>query len=256
MPSIKDLTQEILQQKYVDNKMSTVAIAKEYDVDAKTINRLLRKYGFAIRSRKDSQNLSFEQHGHPRAGKKLEKATKDKISNSVSRSWTEEKKKKQSDDTKLYWTKQSDEYKTSILSKCNVGLRESAKSGSKVEMIIHQVLDQRGLHFLCHEPLLFENRALKVDIFISSLDLIVEIDGPSHVLPIFGQEKLDAQIRADEEKNALAVSKGLKILRFRVLYKNLSKKRLRDIQADFIEALNLCSMSTGVIYFTSGNQEV
>ena len=49
--------------------------------------------------------------------------------------------------------------------------------------------------------------------YIPSLKTIIEIDGPSHFLPIWGEEKLQKQIKADDQKTGLILSKGFEIIR-------------------------------------------
>ena len=50
------------------------------------------------------------------------------------------------------------------------------------------------------------------------MNTIIEVDGPSHFLPIWGEDKLAKQIVADEQKNGIVLSKGFAVLRI----KNLS----------------------------------
>ena len=51
--------------------------------------------------------------------------------------------------------------------------------------------------------------------YLPELSTIIEVDGPSHFLPIWGEEKLAKQIKADEQKNGIILSKGFVILRIK-----------------------------------------
>ena len=57
------------------------------------------------------------------------------------------------------------------------------------------------------------NENLEIDLYIPELKTIIEVDGPSHFLPIWGAEKLQKQIKADSQKTGLILSKGFVIIR-------------------------------------------
>ena len=54
--------------------------------------------------------------------------------------------------------------------------------------------------------------------YLPDLNTIIEVDGPSHFLPIWGEDKLAKQIISDEQKNGIILSKGFAVIRV----KNLS----------------------------------
>lgn len=55
--------------------------------------------------------------------------------------------------------------------------------------------------------------ALELDIFIPDLKLAIEIDGPMHRVPCYGQQRLDAQIINDRIKNEQCSLLGIYLLR-------------------------------------------
>ena len=66
---------------------------------------------------------------------------------------------------------------------------------------------------------------LEIDLYIPSLKTIIEVDGPSHFLPIWGDEKLQKQINADLRKNGSLLSKGFVVIRVKSLgQESLAKK--------------------------------
>ena len=78
---------------------------------------------------------------------------------------------------------------------------------------------------------------LEVDLYIPELNTIIEIDGPSHFFPIWGQEKLEKQMNADLRKSGTLLSKGYAILRVKSCgEESLSEKtRLTNIVLEKIK---------------------
>jgi very-short-patch-repair endonuclease len=72
--------------------------------------------------------------------------------------------------------------------------------------------------------------------YIPKLRTIIEVDGPSHFLPIWGEEKLDKQIKADLKKNGRILSKGFAIIRVKVIRK-VSLKRKQDMLKNVLNQL-------------------
>jgi very-short-patch-repair endonuclease len=73
---------------------------------------------------------------------------------------------------------------------------------------------------------------------------IIEVDGPSHFLPVWGEDRLQKQMKADLDKNGLILSKGFVMIRIKALktrlslvdeedLKNLVLKHLCDIETNF-----------------------
>ena len=80
-----------------------------------------------------------------------------------------------------------------------------------------------------HRKGLLTNERLEVDIFLPKLKTVIEIDGPSHFLPIWGEENLARNLRADAQKTGLLITKGFAIIRVKNLSKHVSNKQMRDI---------------------------
>ena len=64
---------------------------------------------------------------------------------------------------------------------------------------------------------------LEIDLYIPELKTIIEVDGPQHFLPIFGEEKLSETIKLDSTKNGLLISKGFCVIRIKYLCKSWSR---------------------------------
>jgi len=63
--------------------------------------------------------------------------------------------------------------------------------------------------------------------FVPELSVAIEIDGPSHFLPVWGQEALEKTQKSDRQKSGLVLSSGLILIRIKHT-KGLSEKYKRE----------------------------
>ena len=95
-----------------------------------------------------------------------------------------------------------------------------------MEKFLSEALNERGYSVEFHKKDLIPTQNLEIDLYIPSLTTIIEIDGPSHFFPIWGEEKLQKQIIADNQKSGIILSKGYIIIRVKNLldFVSLCKK--------------------------------
>jgi very-short-patch-repair endonuclease len=74
--------------------------------------------------------------------------------------------------------------------------------------------------------------------YFPEVKAIIEIDGPSHFLPIWGEEKLKKQIKADADKTGLILSRGLAIIRVKNLSDSLSLASQENLKTRLINILD------------------
>ena len=105
-------------------------------------------------------------------------------------------------------------------------IQKAGKEGSKLEKYIMEDLTLSGYCVDFHRKNLIPNENLEIDLYIPDLKAIIEVDGPSHFLPIWGAEKLQKQIKADANKTGLILSKGFIIIRIKSItdFVSLSSK--------------------------------
>ena len=108
------------------------------------------------------------------------------------------------------------------------GIKRASVEGSKLEKYIRDELTKAGYVIEYHKRGIVPNSNLEVDIYLPELGAAVEIDGPSHFLPIWGEESLNKTIKSDNEKNGLLRYHGVMVLRVAQKRKTLSKKSMRD----------------------------
>ena len=98
-------------------------------------------------------------------------------------------------------------------------------------------MTKAGYDVIFHKRGLIANDKMEVDLFIPSLKTAIEIDGPAHFLPIWGEENLQKHIRADAQKAGLLINRGFVVLRVKNIIRNLSQKNMRETLISVVEQL-------------------
>lgn len=230
-------------KKYEQNS-STYSIAKELDTYPKKIERILKKNGIVLRSRSEAQTNAIKtgRTKHPTKGEKRSEEDKNKISKGKELSWknmSDKDRKKFSEGAKKRWDKIPADKKRDMMEKAGRALRIASIEGSKAEKFLQRKLNEMGYDVVLHKKDLVEGN-FEIDLFLPELNTIIEIDGPQHFLPIFGEKKLQDVIKFDSIKNGLLVSKGFCIIRVRYLCKNMSRaveRRLWDLVSEQMETI-------------------
>ena len=172
------------------------------------------------------------RHKHPTKGTLRDEATKIKISDSVHSYWlnmSDEDREARVEIAKENWEKMDDLTKSNLRQSAAVAVREAAKNGSKMEKFLENYLTEQGYEVIFHKKGLVLNQNLEVDLFVPALKVAIEIDGPAHFFPIWGQDSLNKHIKADSEKAGLLLQAGLCLIRVKHLSKSLTHKHKRDL---------------------------
>lgn len=233
---------EYIIDQYVNEKKSTYEIAQELKTYPNKIRRALNTLGVDLRDKSSAQTVAIEsgRHEHPTRGKKRTEAEKVAISNGMASYWEnmeEEEKKRRSDISKKQWAEMSEEDKANLRKLAAEAVRKASKEGSKIEKFIYEGLTKIGYDVIFHKRGLVANENLEVDLFIPAINTAIEIDGPAHFLPIWGEESLNRHIRADAQKAGLLMNRGFVILRVKNIIRNLSQKNMRETLAAILVEL-------------------
>lgn len=226
------LDESYIIEQYQDKERSARDIAEELGTYANKIRRILIKHGLKCRTKSEAQVTALKsgRHVHPTQGKKRPQSVKDKISDKVSLNWKtmdEDERKRRSEISKQYWENMSPEDKADLMRAANEAVRLASKEGSRLEKHLCHNLTEAGYAVEYHKEGLIPNFKLEIDIFLPELSVAIEVDGPSHFLPIWGEDKLLKNIEADQEKAGLITSQGLVLIRLKYLTKNISNKTMR-----------------------------
>ena len=94
----------------------------------------------------------------------------------------------------------------------------------QLEKFILNSLLSDGYKVIFHQEQTLSNTKLQIDIMIPSINTAIEIDGPSHFLPVWGDEALERNVKYDQKKEGLIIGKGLYLIRIQQT-KDFSKTR-------------------------------
>ena len=232
-----------IQEYYINKGMSFADISVELNTYANKIRRDAKKFGIKIRDKSEAQSnaLNSGKHKHPTKGKKRDQITKEKIGLSVMKSWdnlTDKELTTRKQKSKLAWENLDQNQKANIVSMANQAVRESSKTGSKLEKFLLNKLLSDGYSVQFHKEQILSNTKLQIDLFLDILGIAIEVDGPSHFLPVWGQDVLEKNQKYDTKKTGLIIGKGLSLIRIKQL-NDFSKTRSLIIYHKLLEAIEL-----------------
>jgi very-short-patch-repair endonuclease len=228
--SLSDKDKEkILRELYVQGKKSFADIAGQYGTYANKVRRDAVTFKIPIRDKSEAQKnaLSSGKHKHPTKGKQRSDEEKDKIGMGVLKSWDslndqelEERKKK----SKELWNQLDQEAKSNMTRLANQAVRTTSKVGSKLEKFLLDHLLEDGFKVDFHKEQSLITTKLQIDLFLPNMNTAIEVDGPSHFLPVWGEDVLTRNISYDQKKQGLILGKGLVLIRIKQT-KDFSKSR-------------------------------
>lgn len=207
-----------------------------------TIRRDIMKFKIPMRTRGEAQQTAISNgKPHPTKGKKHSDSARLKISEGVSTAWATlspeeiEVKKQMGKDR---WERMSEQEKADFVTKAGNAVRIAAKEGSKLEKFVFAKLMEEGFKPQFHVERTIKNENLQIDILLPYHKVAIEIDGPSHFLPIWGEDTLARNRKADQVKNGLLLGTGFCVIRIRQSKKNISAKYKRDLWTELEGILN------------------
>jgi len=232
---------QILEKLYIKEKLSFADIAKKYDTYANKIRRDAVSFNIPIRNKADAQKnaLCSGKHKHPTKGKNRSQETKDKIGLSVMKSWDgldDNELNARKEKSKIAWEKMDDSSKENLIKLANSAVRETSKVGSKLEKFILNELLNTGYRVDFHKEQSLITTKLQIDLFLPNINTAIEVDGPSHFLPVWGEDALQRNITYDNKKQGLILGRGWVLIRIKQK-KDFSKTRAKIICQKLIELI-------------------
>lgn len=232
---------EIIQEAYVNLNLSYRLIAELCNTYANKVRRDAIRLGFESRDKSQAQKVALSEGRveHPTKGKGHTEETKIKISEKIGESWdnlTPEEKLHRSEVSKEKWREMSKTRQKEMNKLGCDAVRETAKVGSKLEIFLRDELVNVGYKVLFHRKHIVQNNNLHVDITISEPKIAIEVDGPSHFEPIWGEEALAKTMATDAEKDALLLAKGWAVVRVQQR-KKLSHRYMRHLRDCLLSVL-------------------
>lgn len=203
---------------YNEENQSTYAIAQHFDTYPNKINRILKKAGAVLKTKSTAQKAALEsgRKEHPTAGKQRTPEERLAISQSMTSFWqgmSDTMRQRRSEISRKLWMDKTPEQRQQMAKAATEALKRSSVEGSRVENYFVNGVSFGGFRIEQHKKNLLVNEKLEIDLYVPECKTIIEIDGPSHFLPIWGEDKLKKQQKADEDKNGLVLRYGFVMLR-------------------------------------------
>lgn len=217
--------------KIVEDYMSGNSVREVADLHntyPNKIARILQKSGIELRSKTEAAKLAVNRGKitPPMLGKKRTQAEKDNISKKRSKKWKEMGEEdlqafKQS--AKDRWESQTEEEKIYKQKRAGEALRRASTEGSKAEKFLHEGLTKMGYDVIMHKVGLIPGEKFEIDLYLPNLLTAIEIDGPQHFLPVYGEKNLRRNIKYDAVKSGALLSRGMCVIRVKYLLKHTSQ---------------------------------
>lgn len=233
---------ELLNKLYVKEKKSFKQIADFVHSYPNKIRRDAKKLNIPIRNKSEAQKnaLNNGTTKHPTKGTHRSENVKTKIGLSVMDSWnnlSDSEFKLRQKKAKDLWDAMSDDQKANMIKLANNAVRSSSKTGSKLEKFLLDELIKSGYKVEFHKEQTLINTKLQIDLFLPDINTAIEVDGPSHFLPVWGNDALQRNIKYDNKKTGLLLGKGCVIIRIKQT-KDFSPSRAKIILRSVLEELN------------------
>jgi|TARA_R110000824_G_scaffold53483_4_gene148062 very-short-patch-repair endonuclease len=236
------MNEEQIIKMYEKEGRSTYEIAESVGTYPNKIRRILKKHGVVLKSRSQAQQNALKggRASHPTDGRLRTKEERIKISSSVHKHWknmSDKEKKRRVDGARERWWGMSEAERSRISRMAIEAIQKAGKEGSKLEKFLLKELTNAGYFMEFHKKNLIPNENLEIDLYIPDLKTIIEVDGPSHFLPIWGEDKLQKQIKSDFQKTGLILGKGFVIIRLKSLGNFVSLSQKETLMVELTECL-------------------
>jgi very-short-patch-repair endonuclease len=210
--------EKLIKQMYEVENLSFGDISQKLNTYPNRIRRDAKKFNIKIKNKSEAQKnaLLTGKHQHPTKDKGHSVSTKKKIGTALVDSWErmdQSEIDRRRDLAKENWKNMSNDQKENMKTKANKAVRETSKLGSKLEHYIHEKLIANGYRVEFHREQALLNTKLQIDIYLPDLLTAIEIDGPSHFLPVWGDDALKKNIAYDQKKTGLILGGGMSIIR-------------------------------------------
>lgn len=240
-------TQKIVDM-YTKQNKSTYEIAEAMKTYPNKIRRVLIKSGIELKNKSEAQKNAIEtgKSTHPTKGKKRSHNEKLKISSGIKKYWDDmddKTYKEKVQKSKTRWENMGEQEKSLMMDAAIKAIQVAGKEGSKLEKFLYKAIYNAGFKVEFHKKYLIQNENLEIDMYVPEIKTIIEVDGPSHFLPIWGEEKLQKQIKADSNKTGLILSKGMVIIRIKNLSDSVCLADREKLKLDLLNLLGTIQKS-------------
>jgi|19_taG_2_1085344.scaffolds.fasta_scaffold00068_12 very-short-patch-repair endonuclease len=226
---------------YNKDQLSWGEVAKLVGTYPNKVRRDATKLGVQSRDKREAQKVAISEgrNEHPTEGKTQSQETRAKISESQGKVWdglTENERNDRSNIGKEAWNKKTPSERATFFKKSSEAIQQASRNGSKAENFLFEKLTQEGYRVDKHKEHILQNERLHIDLYVPSCRAAIEVDGPLHFEPVFGEDKLEKRQAADQQKNGLILSSGMVLIRVK-LVKRESQRYMRELWSSVEEVL-------------------
>jgi len=232
-----EINEDDARRLYQDDGLSMRQVATKMGVPLASLSRFMKKHGILSRDKAQAQKNYLRDHQHQMQGKKHTDASKQKISKGLGEFWEklsdddkEELKRKIGSAWRRKWQKMSEQDRKMMMESLSNKAKESQGAGSRFERYVAENLRKRGYLVEERSTNYTAGKQFEIDIALPKERVAIEIDGPTHFLPIHGEEHLKTQQERDARKDELLNSAGYNVLRIRDNNGPLSQVRIDKIE--------------------------
>jgi very-short-patch-repair endonuclease len=239
-----NLNESEIRDLYIEKGLSMRAIAKRLDVTLATLSRFMKRHGIVARTKAQAQRNYLKDHDHQMKGRRHTDAAKRKISSSLGEFWeglTEEQrdevKRKIGSAWRRKWAAMSEQARKLMMEDLASKAKGAQGKGSRLERFIAEELRKRGYVIEERSTNYTAGKDFEVDLALPVEMIAIEVDGPTHFLPIYGEDHLKQQQERDARKDEMINAVGYNVLRVRDNNGPLSQLRIDKIE-QAIEEIN------------------
>ena len=232
-----DINEQEVRRLYYEERLSMRKVAVAVDVPLATLSRFMKKHGITARSKASAQKNFLKDNDHQMKGRKHTDETKKRISHSLGDFWDslsdeerEEVKRKIGSAWRRKWEAMSEQERKLMMEDLASKAKAAQGNGSRLERFIAEELRKRGYLVEERTTNYTSGKSFEIDIALPSESIAIEVDGPTHFLPIYGEEHLEQQRERDARKDELVNSAGYNMLRVQDNNGPLSQLRIDKIE--------------------------
>lgn len=240
-----DINENDARRLYQEEGLSMRQVAEQLGVPLASLSRFMKRHGIVSRDKAQAQKNYLKDHEHQMKGKKHSDTTKQKISKGLGEFWDklpdedkEELRKKIGGAWRRKWQQMSENDRRAMMEGLSNRAKEVQGKGSRLERYVAEELRKRGYVVEERSTNYTAGKQFEVDIALPKERIAIEIDGPTHFLPIHGEEHLAQQQERDSRKDEMVNSVGMNMLRIRDNNGPLSKVRIDRIEQAIKEIIS------------------
>jgi very-short-patch-repair endonuclease len=232
-----DLNENEVRHLYVEEGLSMRAMSKQLKVPLATLSRFMKKVGINSRTKAEAQKNYLKNNDHQMKGRRHTAETKKQISSSLGEFWDnlsdderDAVKRKIGAAWRRKWAAMTEQARRLMMEDLSSKAKEVQGKGSRLERFIAEELRKRGYTVEERSTNYTAGKSFEVDLALPAERIAIEVDGPTHFLPIHGEDQLAKQQGRDNRKDMMINAIGFNVLRVRDNNGPLSQLRIDKIE--------------------------